>query len=197
MQNAIAYALENVGNGYAYGATGWVCTRQRLEAVKRQYPDKIDVEKLYRLWKGKKCFDCAQLTKYALKRAGVNLPSGATSQWRSGLYTERGELSALDRARPAQVFTRKKGTTNTMSHTGLYLGDGTVVHAKGSDWGVIREKLEDCSFTHYAYPALPDAPASAEPAASSAVVPSQSEQIKALEARVAALEARIAKWEAT
>ena len=33
-----------------------------------------------------------------------------------------------------------------------FQGDGTVIHAKGHDWGVVRQPLNETSFTHYAMP---------------------------------------------
>ena len=33
-----ARALALVGCGYIYGATGWICTRARMEQQMRQYP---------------------------------------------------------------------------------------------------------------------------------------------------------------
>ena len=38
-------------------------------------------------------------------------------------------------------------------HTGIYLGDGTIVHAKGHDYGVVHEKFGESKFTHYGIPA--------------------------------------------
>ena len=47
------------------------------------------------------------------------------------------------------VFRRDDGK---MGHTGLYLGDGNIIHAKGHAYGVVLQRLEDCNFTHYAIP---------------------------------------------
>ena len=33
-----ARAVSLVGCGYIYGATGWICTRTRLDQQARQYP---------------------------------------------------------------------------------------------------------------------------------------------------------------
>lgn len=77
-----ARALALVGCGYIYGATGWICTRARMEQQMRQYPTYAgQIERYGKKWLGKPCYDCAQLTRDVARRAGVRLPSGATSQW--------------------------------------------------------------------------------------------------------------------
>ena len=76
-----ARALALVGCGYIYGATGWICTRARMEQQMRQYPTYAgQIERYGKKWLGKPCYDCAQLTRDIARRAGVRLPSGATSQ---------------------------------------------------------------------------------------------------------------------
>ena len=42
-----------------------------------------------------------------------------------------------------------------MHHTGIYMGDHSVIHAKGHDYGVVQEQLDaiDKPFTHYGIPA--------------------------------------------
>lgn len=75
-----ARALALVGCGYIYGATGWICTRARMEQQMRQYPTYAgQIERYGKKWLGKPCYDCAQLTRDVARRAGVRLPSGATS----------------------------------------------------------------------------------------------------------------------
>lgn len=59
-----ARALALVGCGYIYGATGWICTRARMEQQMRQYPTYAgQIERYGKKWLGKPCYDCAQLTR--------------------------------------------------------------------------------------------------------------------------------------
>ena len=39
-----------------------------------------------------------------------------------------------------------------MGHVGVYQGDGTVTHAKGHDYGVVNQRLEDVNLTHFGIP---------------------------------------------
>lgn len=92
-----ARALALVGCGYIYGATGWICTRARMEQQMRQYPAYAgQIERYGKKWIGKPCYDCAQLTRDVARRAGVSLPSGATSQWRAaGIWKEKDVIDTL------------------------------------------------------------------------------------------------------
>lgn len=89
-----AFALESVGCPYIYGGTGQKCTPDYRKARIEQYPScENNIVKNCPVlsksasscagckYNGKKAYDCAQLTKYAAKAAGLTLPSGASSQW--------------------------------------------------------------------------------------------------------------------
>jgi hypothetical protein len=152
-------ALALVGCGYIYGATGWTCTEARIEQQARQYPAYADsIRKYGAKWMGRPCYDCAQLTRAAILAAGTSLPSGATSQWKSGLHTERGTIATLPTGEPGiQLFREgldaKGKPTGKMNHTAISLGDGTEVEARGHAYGVERRKISDGKWTHWARPA--------------------------------------------
>lgn len=153
------YALGQVGGPYIYGATAKVCTPAYRLARIKQYPDYED--KITRNCpvlsvRQKACdgckhdgllaHDCAQLTRYAAKAAGLTLPSGATSQWNKGDWASQGEIDTLPAGKVAYVY-RKSG--DKMQHTGVYLGDGTVVDARGHDSGVVHGPLSSYGWTHW------------------------------------------------
>ena len=145
-------ALGLVGCGYIYGATGWVCTQARMEQQAAQYPEYAEsIRKYGQKWMGKKCYDCAQATKTVAKAAGVSLPSGATSQWNKVNWAEKGERAGLPMGRVAFLY-RQSG--NVMQHTGIYLGDGTFVDARGHQYGVLHSKLDSYAWTHWAIPEI-------------------------------------------
>nr|DAR40089.1 MAG TPA: SH3 domain protein [Caudoviricetes sp.] len=48
------------------------------------------------------------------------------------------------------MLYRQKG--EIMQHTGLYLGDGTVIDARGTKYGVVHQAREKYAWTHYAIP---------------------------------------------
>lgn len=166
---ARAFALSRVGCPYIYGGTGQFCTPAYREARAAQYPKyagKIAANcprlsgkdsscALCRWWdesakQGKRAYDCAQLARAVMKAAGVELLSGANTQWQKTPWARRGSIDTLPERRLALLY-RNDGTR--MGHTGVSLGDGTLVHAKGHDFGVVRESLGGPAFTHWGIPA--------------------------------------------
>ena len=159
-----AYALEQVGGPYIMGATAEKCTpkyrRALAEGRSKDYADKItaycpvlsgkqdDCDGCK--WQGMIAHDCAQLTRHAAEAAGLSLPSGATSQWQEGDWAAKGLIGTLPRGHVAFVYHRKNGNDSVMSHTGVYLGDGTVVDARGHKDGVVHGFVEDYPWTHWA-----------------------------------------------
>jgi len=157
-----AKAISLIGDGYIYGATGWVCTQSRLDQQARQYPQYADL--IYRYgprWFGKPCYDCAQLTRVVAQAAGVGLPSGSNSQWRAGgVWKEKGTIDAMPNEAGLFVFTMNDGR---MTHTAVTIGGGQAVDARGHAYGVVRRDLSSASYTHWARLNVDyEAPASAQ-----------------------------------
>jgi len=164
------WLLARVGNPYLMGGTGQFCTVAYRKARAAQYPG--SAEKIKKncprmmgratdckecryydasTGQGKHAYDCAQLTRYAMKEAGVELPSGATSQWEKTAWAFTGEMDTLPADTLCLVY-RRDADGQKMAHTGVALGDGTVIHARGHDWGVVRDYLADGKWTHWAIP---------------------------------------------
>lgn len=185
-------ALSLVGCGYVYGATGWICTRVRLEQQARQYPLYAPMILRYGpKWIGRRCFDCAQLTREAASAAGMRLPSGSSSQWRDAqAWKERSAIDTLPDEPGLFLFTQKLGR---MTHTGVSVGGGWEVDARGHAYGVVRRRIEDTSFTHWArlavdYDAEADAPnPSPEPSKRTLRRGMSGEDVRALQSRLLVL----------
>jgi cell wall-associated NlpC family hydrolase len=71
---------------------------------------------------GPNAFDCSGLTQYAYSAAGVSLPHSAASQSRMGTPVSRDQLQPGD-----LVFFY-----SPVSHVGMYIGNGQMVHASTS-----------------------------------------------------------------
>lgn len=138
-----------VGCGYIYGATGWICTQKRIDQQARQYPSYADAIRRYGpKWMGKPCYDCAQLTRDVARRAGVSLPSGATSQWRAmGIWAQKDVIDTLPDEAGLFLFTMRDGR---MTHTGVSVGGGEEVDARGHAYGVVRRRISETGYTHWA-----------------------------------------------
>ena len=143
-------ALSLVGQGYIYGAKGQICSPDFRRQQAAQYPDQADnILGTGAKWDGKPVWDCAQLTRACAKEAGITLVSGATSQWQKTAWARKGTIDALPQNEAVFVFREKDGA---MQHTGIALGDGTCIHARGTAYGVVQEPVESCRWTHWATP---------------------------------------------
>lgn len=168
-EQAKAWAQARVGCPYIYGATGKPCTPSYRQDRMDQYPKYADKIKKTcpRLsgkaascascrWcdpetkKGKAAYDCAQLVRWCMNDVGIKIVSGANSQWKETEWSQAGEIGTMPRGKLCLVY---RYDTDHMGHTGIYLGDGTIVHAKGHDYGVVRELLGVPTFTHWGIPA--------------------------------------------
>jgi peptidoglycan DL-endopeptidase CwlO len=69
---------------------------------------------------GPNAFDCSGLTSFAYRAAGVSLPHSSRAQSGMGRQVSRGELQPGD-----LVFFY-----SPISHVGLYIGNGMMVHAR-------------------------------------------------------------------
>lgn len=149
-EKSAAFARSKIGQGYIYGAKGQTCSAAFRRQQAEQYPDQAqNILVTGAKWDGRPVWDCAQLTRFAAKAAGVELPSGATSQWRKTAWKRKGSIDTLPEGEAVFLY-RQKGTI--MQHTGLALGDGTCVHARGTAYGVVHQPVRDYPWTHWASP---------------------------------------------
>lgn len=147
---ARAFALSKIGQGYIYGAGGQICTKAFREQKAKQYPDQAhNILDVGAKWDGKPVWDCAQLTRYAAKAEGITFPSGATSQWNRAPWKRWGSIGALPDGKVAFVYREANGA---MQHTGIAIGDGTCVHARGTSYGVVHQPMSEYAWTHFGIP---------------------------------------------
>ncbi|MBQ7655149.1 MAG: peptidoglycan-binding protein [Clostridia bacterium] len=165
-----SWLIEQVGCPYIYGGTGKACTPDYRRARMDQYPQYAEMIKRNcpRLmgkasacagckWAkdgvGRLAYDCAQLTRFAMAQVGIALVSGANSQWQKTAFAVKGEIRDMPYGMMCLVY--REDSDGKKHHTGVYCGDGYVIHAKGHDYGVVREQLDkiDKPLTHYGIPA--------------------------------------------
>ncbi|HEV2796850.1 MAG TPA: NlpC/P60 family protein [Nocardioides sp.] len=75
---------------------------------------------------GENAFDCSGLTMRAWAQAGVSLPHSSSAQYGSGPHIAAGDLQPGD-----LVFYY-----SPISHVGMYIGNGMIVHAANPGTGV-------------------------------------------------------------
>ena len=155
----IAPACE--GWPYVFGAWGEQCTPSGRR--RRQRDDHPTIVTACQVLNGKKAvcdgckwdlpvrmYDCRGFTSWVLNQVGISLKGeGATSQWNTKAnWMIQGPISEMPKDRVCCIFIKKD---SKMSHTGLYLGDGSTCECS-SNVQYFKEMKKN-RWTHYAIPA--------------------------------------------
>lgn len=145
---------------YVYGTIGQVLTASIISQKQLQYPDQINKHlSLIRTFIGRRTVDCVNLIKSYLwwneqkndvvydikydKYEGTWMSAdGAFSK-----ATEKGDISTIPEI--PGICVRYPG------HIGVYIGNGEVIEARGTKYGVVKTKLKDRPWTHWLkYPGI-------------------------------------------
>ncbi len=146
-----AFVRSKVGCGYIYGAKGQICSETFRQRQADQYPAQAaNILGIGSKWDGQEVWECAQLTKAAAKTEGFSLPSGATSQWTKAPWARKGTIDTLPPQEVCFLYRRENGSSTVMAHTGISLGDGTCIHARGTAYGVVHQRMAQYAWTHWA-----------------------------------------------
>ena len=149
-----------LGWPYVFGARGEACTpKNRDKRRNAAYPtivSKCQVLSGKRPscagceWgEGARIYDCRGFTYWLLLIAGITLKgAGATTQWSDeSNWARKGPIAEMPRDRVCCLF-KKKGSK--MSHTGMYVLNGRIIHCSGT---VKTGKITDSGWRHYGLPA--------------------------------------------
>ena len=148
-----AYSKLDPKCGYIWGTAGQTCTQALINSKHAQYPDHVDPS-IVSKWLGMQVFDCQGFVQQAMKQVGIQMVSGANSQWLKTTFEIKGTIDTLPSDKVCCLY-RKDAKTGKMGHTGLYLGDGqTFIHAAGSKTGVVKSTIKEYGrWTHWGIPA--------------------------------------------
>ena len=86
---------------------------------------------------GPNAFDCSGLTSFAYRQAGITLPRNSKSQFSAGTRIAKSNLKPGD-----LVFYY-----SPISHVGIYIGNGKIVHAANPRTGVNTTSLNSMPFS--------------------------------------------------
>lgn len=144
----VTHAWES-GWGYVWGTFGQVLTESLLESKIRQYPDGVgSYEDVIRSkWLGGRAADCIGLIKgygwldtdsMTIRYGANGMPDiGADAMYRNA--SVKGTIGTIPETPGLAVW--KSG------HIGVYIGNGEVIEAMGTNYGVVKTKLEDRNWT--------------------------------------------------
>lgn len=113
-------------------------------------PESIELGKRFLgipyLWGGRSSFgfDCSGFTQMLMRSRGINMPRDADQQaaWSGVTAIQRGDLQAGD-----LLFFGS--SAKTITHTGMYIGDGQFIQDTTNDHPVVQiSRLDDEPWTH-------------------------------------------------
>ena len=121
------------GWGYIWGESGAIWTQAKQDAATRETTVKYGSR-----WIGKRTADCSGLFSWAFKELGGTIYHGSNTIWNK-YCTAQGALTAGQSLRPGTALFKVNGSDRY--HIGLYVGNDTVIEAKGTQYGVVTSKV--------------------------------------------------------
>lgn len=85
-----------------------------------------------------KGFDCSGLIQYVMTALKLDVPRTAKQQAKVGLAINRDTSRLL----PGDLLTFSKGKKGTVSHVGIYIGEGKFIHASSVAGRVIESPID-------------------------------------------------------
>ena len=149
----VAYAIHawESGWGYVWGTYGNVLTDSLFDYKLEQYPDGVGnyEDFIEANWLGGRTTDCVGLIKgygwldpdtLTIGYATNGMPDyGANQMYRSA--TVSGTIDTIPEIPGLAVWCD--------GHIGVYIGNGEVIEAMGTKYGVVKTKLADRNWTHW------------------------------------------------
>lgn len=139
------YAIDN-NWGYIWGTAGIKWTKEKQASATREQTQ------LYgKKWIGHYVADCSGLFSWAFKQLGGYMYHGSNTMYKTYCTSKgkfvNGKRSDGKELKPGTaVFT---GTENDHGHVGLYIGNGKVIEAKGTQAGVIISSVTEKKWTFW------------------------------------------------
>ena len=143
----VSFAKSKLGCGYVWSAEGQVLTQANMKQFHSKYPKNVDTN-IVKKWLGKEVYDCSGFVMKALQKVGIKIYHNCEIAWKSGIWASKGSISNYPKSKVCIVYKLSGGK---MTHTGISLGNGKFIHAKGSKYGVVEESMPG-SWTHWGIP---------------------------------------------
>lgn len=123
------FAISCLGHPYMYGVNGQAITEALIQQKARQYPYQYTPEKIKILRSkiGQVAYQCNSFLSLFM---GVE-------------KTANGWLASASRCGSISSIPETRGVSvHYNDHTGIYIGDGWVVEARGTSYGVVKTRLD-------------------------------------------------------
>lgn len=139
------------GWGYVWGTSGGVLTRNVYESQKKLYPAEVGgyADFIEKHWIGKRTCDCSGLIRsyWWLNPETKQIEygrNGISAMTADGMYqasTEKGSIASIPEIPGLAVWQP--------GHIGVYIGNGEVIEAMSTEYGVVKTKLTSGRWTHW------------------------------------------------
>lgn len=162
-KNIIELARQHLGHPYVYAGAGQLCIPDnRRKKINSSYPDIVNKCNVLNgsntncegcKYQGCRFFDCRGFTYWILKQNDVNISAvGATTQYNTAAsWIKRGKIEDMPNV-VCCVF-KYKDNSKQMSHTGLHIGNGVIIHCTGVKLGEVQyDAVGGQGWTHFAIP---------------------------------------------
>lgn len=141
------YAINNKW-GYIWGTAGELWTAAKQKATTREMTVKYGKQ-----WIGSYVADCSGLFNWAFKQLGGYMYHGSDTMYKK-YCTSKGNLSNGKRTDnlplvPGTAVFVWKEKDQKYGHVGLYIGNGKVIEAKGTQDGVVYSNVSDKKWTNW------------------------------------------------
>lgn len=128
----VSFAKTKIGVPYVYGAKGQTLTFALFNALRERYGSMVWASDKNKI--GKVCVDCSGLISWY---TGKVINSTAFKNTATKVLT----IDKISQAVPGCAVWRS-------GHIGIYIGDGYIIEARGSAYGVVKTKVSERNFTH-------------------------------------------------
>lgn len=166
----VEFVQKMVGMPYWYGTCVYVCSASLLNSKSKQYPDHYGSSRMtkYRNAIQAKlvCADCVGLIKgYFWTNGGqgvieyINGGEAFTNKYASNGCPDKSANGMLSWCKSKGCKNGKIATLPDVpgvllfssGHVGVYIGGGYAVEARGFNYGIVKTKVKDRSWTEWAY----------------------------------------------
>ena len=145
----VNFAKSKLGCGYVWSGAGERLTESLLNELAAKYPTHVD-KNIVKKWIGKQIYDCSGLVYRAFQQIGITLHHNAERAWKNTKWVQSGPISNYPRDKVCILY-KYSSNDQKMVHTGIYIGGNKFIHAKGSEYGVVEERMPN-KWTHYGIP---------------------------------------------
>lgn len=142
MSEFIKLLKTKIGCGYVLGSQGEIMTQALLDSLSHWNTSTNNT--IAKKWIGKQCFDCSGLIVWALQH--LRFIGEEEDYTASALYTSKCTPVTKEQLQPNDLVFIKD---SRIRHVGIYIGDGKVIEAKGTSYGVVESTLANSGFNLY------------------------------------------------